>query len=45
MYCGNGVQEGSEECDDGNNMSGDGCSSICKDKPICGDGAVEAPEV
>src|SRR5688572_24359697 len=27
--CGNGVTEGSEECDDGNTSSGDGCSSTC----------------
>ena len=28
--CGNGVIEGSEECDDGNTQDGDGCSSTCK---------------
>ncbi|MCX6749280.1 MAG: DUF4215 domain-containing protein [Candidatus Pacearchaeota archaeon] len=28
--CGNKVIEGTEKCDDGNNISGDGCSSICK---------------
>jgi len=28
--CGNGVAEGSEECDDGNTVSGDGCSDSCK---------------
>jgi cysteine-rich repeat protein len=28
--CGNGAIEGSETCDDGNTMSGDGCSSACK---------------
>jgi cysteine-rich repeat protein len=27
--CGDGVLLGSEECDDGNIMNGDGCSSIC----------------
>ncbi|MFA7169445.1 MAG: DUF4215 domain-containing protein [Candidatus Paceibacterota bacterium] len=27
--CGNGMAEGREECDDGNNKSGDGCSSSC----------------
>jgi len=27
--CGNGVREGSEACDDGNLVSGDGCSSTC----------------
>jgi len=28
--CGNGVAEGSEECDDGNTTPGDGCSSTCQ---------------
>ncbi len=28
--CGNGVKEGTEECDDGNNVSSDGCSADCK---------------
>ena len=27
--CGNGVIEGVEECDDGNTVSGDGCSATC----------------
>jgi len=27
--CGNGVVEGTEQCDDGNAEDGDGCSSIC----------------
>jgi cysteine-rich repeat protein len=27
--CGNGVKEGSEECDDGNTVSGDGCDVYC----------------
>ncbi|MDD5041886.1 MAG: S-layer homology domain-containing protein [Candidatus Peribacteraceae bacterium] len=27
--CGNGVKEGTEQCDDGNAEDGDGCSSIC----------------
>lgn len=27
--CGNGVLEAGEECDDGNTVSGDGCSSTC----------------
>lgn len=28
--CGNGVKEKNEECDDGNNRSGDGCSAYCQ---------------
>ncbi|KAF8453055.1 hypothetical protein BGX38DRAFT_1141855 [Terfezia claveryi] len=27
--CGNGKKEGNEECDDGNTVNGDGCSSKC----------------
>jgi fibro-slime domain-containing protein len=28
--CGNGTLQGDEECDDGNTMSGDGCSLACR---------------
>ena len=28
--CGNGIKEDNEQCDDGNLISGDGCSSTCK---------------
>jgi len=28
--CGNGALEGAEECDDGNTISGDGCSATCQ---------------
>ena len=28
--CGNGIREPPEECDDGNTISGDGCSSTCQ---------------
>jgi len=28
--CGNGVTEGVEECDDGNNSNGDGCNEVCE---------------
>ena len=32
--CGNNVTEGGEECDDGNQTNGDGCSSTCQDEGI-----------
>jgi len=35
--CGNGVAEFGEECDDGNKVNGDGCSSSCKYE-ICNGG-------
>jgi cysteine-rich repeat protein len=34
--CGNGVVEAGEYCDDGNTVSGDGCSANCG-KEFCGD--------
>jgi cysteine-rich repeat protein len=34
--CGNNKIEGSEQCDDGNLINGDGCSSTCQ--TTCGDG-------
>jgi cysteine-rich repeat protein len=42
--CGNGAIESGEECDDGNLVDGDGCSSTCQREPKCGDGFVDAPE-
>jgi cysteine-rich repeat protein len=30
--CGNGELDSGEECDDGNRLSGDGCSAICRDE-------------
>lgn len=33
--CGNGIVEGSEQCDDGNNDMGDGCSPFCRTEPSC----------
>lgn len=38
FICGNGVREGREECDDNDNVSGDGCSFDCKEEGYCGDG-------
>ena len=40
-YCGDGVRDPCyEECDDGNKVNGDGCSSTCEIEniaPVCGD--------
>jgi fibro-slime domain-containing protein len=33
--CGNGKVEGSEQCDDGNKVTGDGCSPFCRLEPKC----------
>jgi len=45
--CGDGTvncsQCTTEECDDGNTTSGDGCSSACVCENTCGDGILEAP--
>jgi cysteine-rich repeat protein len=41
--CGNGVVEGTEQCDDGNTSGGDGCSADC-DFEICGDGILNQGE-
>lgn len=43
--CGDGVQAGSEECDDGNQAPGDMCSPACKATVAsCGDGRVDQGE-
>jgi cysteine-rich repeat protein len=39
IACGNGRVEENEQCDDGNTLSGDGCSSTCQLE--CGDAGVE----
>jgi cysteine-rich repeat protein len=41
--CGNGVVEGTEQCDDGNTTGGDGCSADC-DFEVCGDGILNQGE-
>jgi len=46
LCCGNGAREGREECDDGGNADGNGCSSACLNEGAaragltCGDGVV-----
>lgn len=46
--CGDGWVNAPEECDDGNAVGGDGCSSICTVEgtvvPICGDGIILSNE-
>ena len=45
--CGDGIKAGSEQCDDGNTTSGDGCSSTCTTEtaqPVCGDHHVDTGE-
>jgi cysteine-rich repeat protein len=37
--CGNGIKEGSEQCDDGNLNNADACTNVCKTS-YCGDGFV-----
>ena len=33
-YCGDGVVDDDEDCDDGNNTDGDGCQATCLN-PVC----------
>lgn len=51
--CGDGTAEGTEDCDDGNLLIGDGCTPFCTREPdcmdgtcaaVCGDEVVFAPE-
>ena len=37
--CGNNSVETGETCDDGNTLSGDGCSAFCVQEEVCDDGA------
>ncbi|MFT4571368.1 MAG: cysteine-rich repeat protein [Candidatus Binatia bacterium] len=39
-FCGDGSVDAGETCDDGNNISCDGCDRDCTDSSICGNGAV-----
>src|SRR5581483_4038240 len=41
--CGDATPDAEEECDDGNNVDGDGCESDCT-LPACGDGVLEDDE-
>jgi cysteine-rich repeat protein len=46
VFCGDGIIETGEECDDGNDINGDGCSLACKLEPFsyCGDGKLDKGE-
>ncbi len=43
FWCGDGVVDPNEECDDGNTIDGDGCQGDCT-LPFCGDGIVDMEE-
>lgn len=42
-FCGNGVTEGTEECDDGNADDSDECDTACRG-PVCGNGIRQGSE-
>jgi cysteine-rich repeat protein len=41
--CGNGRLDPYEQCDDGNILSGDSCSTNCLREPRCADGFIDSP--
>ncbi len=43
--CGDGVPDHDEQCDDGNQADGDGCSKTCRFEGVCGNRICEAGEV
>lgn len=36
-FCGDGIQQAGEQCDDGNNNNGDGCNAACEIEENCTD--------
>jgi len=44
VRCGDGITEWEEQCDDGNLLNGDGCSSVCKTEMVAGE-TIETEEV
>jgi cysteine-rich repeat protein len=40
--CGDGISEAGEVCDDGNLISGDGCSGNCQSNELCGNGYLDS---
>ena len=43
-YCGDGTVDPGEQCDDGNTVNGDGCSSSCTIEQLCGNGQLNPGE-
>ena len=43
LFCGDGIVNGSEECDDGNQVDTDVCTNACEN-PVCGDTITSPPE-
>lgn len=43
--CGNGILEGSEQCDDGNTVSNDGCSSSCTWEGVAPPGSMQCTNI
>jgi cysteine-rich repeat protein len=44
VICGDTVVGPNEQCDDGNTVNGDGCSSTCQFEVVCGNGVLQATE-
>lgn len=44
VTCGDGKKDPGEVCDDGNRVSGDGCSANCKSLEVCGNGITDLGE-
>ena len=43
--CGNGLRDPGEQCDDGNNVGGDGCSATCSvEVGLCGNEILDPGE-
>ncbi len=42
-FCGDGVLDPGEECDDGNDVNDDSCTNVCT-LPVCGDGILQPGE-
>jgi cysteine-rich repeat protein len=42
--CPDGHVDAGEQCDDGNTVNGDGCSSTCRVEHVCGDESIDAGE-